>query len=87
MQPPLISVFVLVPNALEENVGLVWLRNGHHLQVLVLEPHDLREGELTDLALELGKVVALDDPLDLLLDLAVDPVSYTHLTLPTILLV
>lgn len=73
MEAPLFLVFLLIAETLKQNVGLVGLADGHHLHVLVLKPDQLREGELADLAFELGEVVRGCDALQLLLDLAVDP--------------
>ncbi len=77
MQPSLFLVFLLVADTLEQDVGFVWLGDSHHLNVLVFllpaEAYYLREGEFTNLAFELGKVIALNYSFDLLLDLAVDP--------------
>ena len=73
VEPPLVPVLMLVAYALEENVRLVGLGDGHHLHVFVLESDDLGKRGFANLTLEFGEVVALDDSFDFLLDLAIYP--------------
>ena len=73
MKPPLIFVFMLVPNTFKENVRFVGFGNRHHLKIFFLISDDLREREFTYLALKLCEIVALNDSLDLFLDLAINP--------------
>lgn len=73
MEQSFIPILMFVSDTLEKNVRFVGLWNSHHLHVLVFVPHYLRERELAYLTLKFGKVITLNYPLDLFLDLAVDP--------------
>jgi len=73
MQTAFLLILLLVVDALQNDVGLVRLWNGHHLNIFGTVTNDLGEGTFADLALEFSEVVALGDPLDLFLHLAVYP--------------
>lgn len=78
VQAPLLLGHLARPvEALQDDVGLGGLGNGHHLDFLAVEFDDLGERPFTDFALELGEIVRSSNVADLLLHLAVDPLPQT----------
>lgn len=77
MQVPLFFVVFLGMHSFQHDVGFGWFFNSNHLQYVALDGHSLGEGCLTDLALELREIIRQHNIIELLFDLAVDPILQT----------
>ena len=73
MKASLFFVVLLVAETLKDDIRLVRLVNGHHLDIFCIESNDLREGELANFAFKLGEVIRSGDAFQFLLDFAIDP--------------
>lgn len=73
MKTSLLFILLFIVYTLQDDIGLIWLSNGHHLYVLCIITDNLRKRALTDLALKFCKIITLSNSFDLFLDFAIYP--------------